>query len=170
MIYSRSLLFKDSAHISLVDNEDGATNNEQNDSSNFCDILNEAYSDEEVEPMPSQRISESSTDQTSKVGNDGVGGDTVCQLWNRKEELERTARQKEISNRKFFDEQVSVLIEIRPKSIVPDTNCFIDFLPEIIKISSSGVYNLRVPVVVLNELDGLAKGGSKTTTVQVTFS
>lgn len=141
--------------------------NDKNDASNFSDILNEAYSDEEVEPLPASRVAEPSNEQQSVTGKEE--GDTVCQLWQRKEELERTARQKELSTKKFFDEQVSVVIEIRPKSVVPDTNCFVDFLPDIMKISSSGVYNLRVPLVVLNELDGLSKGAPKNVSSQVIF-
>ena len=40
--------------------------------------------------------------------------------------------------------------------MVPDTNCFVDYLPEIGRLA--GQFQLRVPIVVLKELDGLAKG------------
>lgn len=154
------------AHISLVGNEEGSAANDKSDDSNFTDILNEAYSDEEDEPLPVLQT-EPLSDQQPSIGNEE--GDAVCKLWHRKEELERTARLKELSTKKLFDEQVSVVIEIRPKVIVPDTNCFVDFLPDIVKISSSGMYNLRIPVVVLNELDGLSKGAPKTVSSQVSF-
>ncbi len=155
------------AHISLVGNEEGSATNDKSDDSNFTDILNEAYSDEEDEPIPVLQTVEPLSEQQSSIGNEE--GDAVSKLWHRKEELERTARQKELSSKKLFDEQVSVVIEIRPKTIVPDTNCFVDFLPDIMKISSSGVYNLRIPVVVLNELDGLSKGAPKTVSTQVSL-
>jgi protein SMG6 len=42
---------------------------------------------------------------------------------------------------------VSVHIEVRPKYLVPDTNCFIDHLDRITAITSSHVYVLMVPIV-----------------------
>ncbi|KAL6441260.1 hypothetical protein ACFW04_003491 [Cataglyphis niger] len=58
---------------------------------------------------------------------------------------------------------VSVEIEVRPRQLVPDTNCFIDYLPQLQTIAraTSGaqpIYILMVPLVVLNELEGLARG------------
>ncbi|KYM99474.1 Telomerase-binding protein EST1A [Cyphomyrmex costatus] len=58
---------------------------------------------------------------------------------------------------------VSVEIEVRPRQLVPDTNCFIDYLQQlqIIARATSGaqpIYTLMVPLVVLNELEGLARG------------
>ncbi|KAI4500594.1 hypothetical protein M0802_004186 [Mischocyttarus mexicanus] len=58
---------------------------------------------------------------------------------------------------------VSVEIEVKPKQLVPDTNCFIDYLPQLQSITkaTSGaqpVYTLMVPLVVLNELEGLTRG------------
>lgn len=50
-------------------------------------------------------------------------------------------------------------IEIRPKYLVPDTNCYIDFLREIKQLADTyPLYHIIVPIVVLNELEGLAKG------------
>ena len=57
-----------------------------------------------------------------------------------------------------MSEHVSVTLEVSPKYIVPDTNCFVDFLPEISRLASSSNFQIRVPLVVLKELDGLAKG------------
>ena len=42
---------------------------------------------------------------------------------------------------------VSVHIEVRPKYLVPDTNCFIDHLDRITMITASHVYTLMVPIV-----------------------
>ncbi|KAI4496928.1 hypothetical protein M0804_000738 [Polistes exclamans] len=58
---------------------------------------------------------------------------------------------------------VSVEIEVKPKQLVPDTNCFIDYLPQLQSITkaTSGaqpMYTLMVPLVVLNELEGLTRG------------
>lgn len=52
---------------------------------------------------------------------------------------------------------MSVTLEVRPKTIVPDTNAFIDHLPQIQKLALCGLFSMRVPSVVVNELEGLAK-------------
>ncbi|KAL0182876.1 hypothetical protein M9458_022251, partial [Cirrhinus mrigala] len=49
-------------------------------------------------------------------------------------------------------------IEIRPFYLVPDTNGFIDHLDGLRKLLSCGTYVLVVPLIVITELDGLAKG------------
>ncbi|XP_026075847.1 telomerase-binding protein EST1A-like isoform X1 [Carassius auratus] len=49
-------------------------------------------------------------------------------------------------------------IEIRPLYLVPDTNGFIDHLEGLRKLLSCGTYILVVPLIVITELDGLAKG------------
>ena len=48
-------------------------------------------------------------------------------------------------------------LEIRPKFIVPDTNCFIDHLNLIDRILSTSYYIVVVPLLVINELDKLSK-------------
>ncbi|XP_065055550.1 telomerase-binding protein EST1A-like isoform X1 [Rhopilema esculentum] len=54
--------------------------------------------------------------------------------------------------------QVHVIFENHPKHIVPDTNCFIDNLAGILKIVDSRDFDVVLPLVVVNELDGLKKG------------
>uniref|UniRef100_H3A211 SMG6 nonsense mediated mRNA decay factor n=1 Tax=Latimeria chalumnae TaxID=7897 RepID=H3A211_LATCH len=49
-------------------------------------------------------------------------------------------------------------IEIAPLFLVPDTNGFIDHLPSLCKLLQCKQYILVVPLIVINELDGLAKG------------
>lgn len=48
-------------------------------------------------------------------------------------------------------------LEIRPKFIVPDTNCFVDHFPLIDKLLGTNYYIVIVPLLVINELDKLAK-------------
>ena len=48
-------------------------------------------------------------------------------------------------------------LEIRPRFLVPDTNCFIDHLDLIETLLKSNRYIVVVPLVVINELDKLAK-------------
>ncbi|XP_059141297.1 telomerase-binding protein EST1A-like [Physella acuta] len=49
-------------------------------------------------------------------------------------------------------------LEICPIFLIPDTNCFIDHFSTLKKILLTKKYTLVVPLVVINELDGLAKG------------
>ncbi|XP_027623719.1 telomerase-binding protein EST1A isoform X3 [Tupaia chinensis] len=49
-------------------------------------------------------------------------------------------------------------LEIRPLFLVPDTNGFIDHLTSLARLLESRKYILVVPLIVINELDGLAKG------------
>lgn len=90
--------------------------------------------------------------------------DEIQKLLQRKTELEQTHQMQEKLN-KFTQDIIrktdleTITLEIRPKYLLPDTNCFIDFLPQIKQLSQLyPLYNVIVPIVVLNELEGLAKG------------
>ena len=78
--------------------------------------------------------------------------------------------------KQILADHVGVTLEINPRVIVPDTNCFVDHLEEIKKLTSSGAFAVRVPLTVLGELDGLARGadvdkyGSKEHAFRVTES
>uniref|UniRef100_A0AAZ3SK91 Telomerase-binding protein EST1A n=1 Tax=Oncorhynchus tshawytscha TaxID=74940 RepID=A0AAZ3SK91_ONCTS len=52
-------------------------------------------------------------------------------------------------------------LEIRPLFLVPDTNGFIDHLTGLKTLLQSGTYIVVVPLIVITELDGLAKGGCR---------
>ncbi|KAK1882783.1 Telomerase-binding protein EST1A [Dissostichus eleginoides] len=49
-------------------------------------------------------------------------------------------------------------LEVRPRFLVPDTNGFIDHLGGLKKVLQCGTYIIVVPLIVITELDGLAKG------------
>ncbi|XP_018412650.1 PREDICTED: telomerase-binding protein EST1A isoform X2 [Nanorana parkeri] len=49
-------------------------------------------------------------------------------------------------------------LEIRPLFLIPDTNGFINHLPGLEQLLSSQIYILVIPLIVIHELDGLAKG------------
>ncbi|XP_043996756.1 telomerase-binding protein EST1A isoform X3 [Gambusia affinis] len=49
-------------------------------------------------------------------------------------------------------------LEVRPLFLVPDTNCFIDHLDRLKNLLQCGTYIIVVPLIVITELDGLAKG------------
>lgn len=49
-------------------------------------------------------------------------------------------------------------LEVRPLFLVPDTNGFIDHLEGLKKLLQCGTYIIVLPLIVITELDGLAKG------------
>ncbi|XP_029956626.1 telomerase-binding protein EST1A isoform X2 [Salarias fasciatus] len=49
-------------------------------------------------------------------------------------------------------------LEVRPLFLVPDTNGFIDHLEGLNRLLQCGTYIIVVPLIVITELDGLAKG------------
>nr|CAH8838327.1 unnamed protein product [Trichobilharzia regenti] len=57
--------------------------------------------------------------------------------------------------------QRAVEIEVRPIYLLPDTNCYIDWLEGIATLAQkSSNYTVLVPIVVVNELDTLSRYGS----------
>jgi len=54
--------------------------------------------------------------------------------------------------------QTHIISENHPKYIVPDTNCFIDYLDGLVRIMDSKDFTIILPLIVVNELDGLKKG------------
>ncbi|KAF2892803.1 hypothetical protein ILUMI_13369 [Ignelater luminosus] len=114
------------------------------------DLLVESFSEDEEEGEEVASVNENTSSE-------------VRQLLSRKVELEKRQRTQELHRQRvqkiLQQSVVSVQIEIRPKILVPDTNCFIDYLCMIKKIVEVHVYTLMVPLVVLNELEGLGRGG-----------
>ncbi len=148
----------DKAHISLAETafspQDRAHARLTNMLSKEQDILEESYSDEEsVQPPPQPQPS-----QQPHSSEDSE----LYRLKHRKNELERRRAEEEKearrAQRQILSEHVSVTLEVRPRLVVPDTNCFVDHLTEITRLASSGVFQVRIPLVVLNELDGLSRG------------
>ena len=154
----------DNAHISLVENMGNSTADRVNAKlthmlSREQDILEETYSDDETGNANNPKSNDGKSDFTSVSGADP--NSKIGQLKIRKEELEKRRQEEEDSRKlqqQILSEHVSVTLEVCPKYVVPDTNCFVDFLPEISRLANQSPFQLRVPVVVLKELDGLAKG------------
>lgn len=88
----------------------------------------------------------------------------IQKLLQRKNELEQSHKMHEKLDQ--YTQEIlrqnnaeTLSIEVRPKYLIPDTNCFIDFLQEIRLLTTVyPLYHVIVPIVVLNELEGLAKG------------
>uniref|UniRef100_A0A1E1XLZ5 Putative nonsense-mediated mrna decay protein n=1 Tax=Amblyomma sculptum TaxID=1581419 RepID=A0A1E1XLZ5_AMBSC len=91
----------------------------------------------------------------------------IQKLWTKKEQLRRAKEQHERQHacvQAVLQEHRSkqaAMLEIRPRYLIPDTNCFIDHLPLVQKLVADGHFYVYVPIVVLNELHGLARGGSR---------
>ncbi|KAG8283120.1 Smg-6, nonsense mediated mRNA decay factor [Homalodisca vitripennis] len=118
----------------------------------------------------SGNVSEDSGQASEDEGEvtSGGGGGELESLQQRKQQLERSHRRQEKRRQKFQsilqNSLVSVEMEVRPHYLVADTNCFIDYLPQLQTIARASspsrphLYTIMVPLVVLNELDGLAHG------------
>ncbi|XP_017020555.1 telomerase-binding protein EST1A [Drosophila kikkawai] len=106
----------------------------------------------------------SATRLTSDVANPCPSTDAdVSQLCKLKKELEAKAKVRQICNTKleeilkFVD--TKIYIEVRPRYLLPDTNCFIDCLEDFEKLAAEFKrYTLIIPLTVVRELDGLSKG------------
>ncbi|XP_057381514.1 telomerase-binding protein EST1A-like isoform X2 [Daphnia carinata] len=86
--------------------------------------------------------------------------DHLQQLRQRKDELtqkhlDRQRRKQQINA--ILRERVQVELEVRPKYLVADTNCYIDHLDALVRLTREKHYILVAPLVVLNELEGLCR-------------
>ncbi|XP_020710640.2 telomerase-binding protein EST1A isoform X1 [Athalia rosae] len=161
----------DSEYVSVVETSSTSSPSsppEQSDS----EILVESYSEGEEDQAHQHPMSMKRLPSSGNIGEDSnsVPAPTgeIRSLIERKEELERRQRKQERHRQRvqaiLQKSTVSVEIEVKPRQLVPDTNCFIDYLPQLQAIAraTSGtqpIYTLMVPLVVLNELEGLARGG-----------
>uniref|UniRef100_A0A8C4PZQ6 Telomerase-binding protein EST1A n=1 Tax=Eptatretus burgeri TaxID=7764 RepID=A0A8C4PZQ6_EPTBU len=104
------------------------------------------------------------SEPTSWESEDKAGSEAISKLRARKHALTRKVaaqeRRREHVQAVLECEQASsrqIQLEIHPTFLVPDTNAFVDHLPALARLLSSQQYILIVPLVVLNELDGLAR-------------
>ncbi|KAK7088741.1 hypothetical protein V1264_022624 [Littorina saxatilis] len=108
--------------------------------------------------------------ESEESGEDGdeTPGGTIKELKARKAELrqrvESQARDKHTIQTMLEESCPAKLeLEVRPRFLVTDTNCFIDHLSSLRSVVATETYTLVVPLVVLNELEGLAKGAGQKT-------
>ncbi|CAG9865390.1 unnamed protein product [Phyllotreta striolata] len=118
------------------------------------DVLLESFSDDDAD--------DKETFDGDDVATEGAST-AVRELLSRKVELEKTKRSQDLHKervKKILSQSVvSVHVEVRPRYLVPDTNCFIDHTDGIRAIAQSHSYTLMVPIIVLSELEGLSRGG-----------
>nr|XP_049465319.1 telomerase-binding protein EST1A isoform X1 [Anopheles coluzzii] len=99
---------------------------------------------------------------SSSISN-GPSSLETRKLLRRKDELERKQRMQEKHSQRLQDilsqSTIAVSIEVHPRLLVTDTNCFVDYLGAIELIAKAHpLYQLMVPIIVINELEGLSKG------------
>lgn len=88
----------------------------------------------------------------------------IQQLWSRKEELKKKKARQDRHHAQVqavlqeTRQKRPTVVEIRPRYLIPDTNCFINHLEDIRKVAKASQFILVVPLVVINELDGLSRG------------
>lgn len=89
-------------------------------------------------------------------------------MWIRVQRFEEEQREKAMRDEVA---QRSVEVTVTPRNLVPDTNCFVNHLRAIERILASRKFLVVVPLIVITELDGLAKGiGSAGTISQMVTS
>jgi protein SMG6 len=103
-------------------------------------------------------LADSDYDQEEEYGSEENSTD-FNQLRQRHRVLKAKITEQEKQNQNVLDTSLQrrIELEIRPKFVVPDTNCFIDHLDLIEKILTSNYYILIVPLLVINELEKLSK-------------
>ncbi|CRK96809.1 CLUMA_CG010028, isoform B [Clunio marinus] len=143
-------------YVSIVQN--------RTESASDTEILIESFSDEDneddskkVESNGKSRVNES---LDLKSHHDAA---EIRRLLRRKDELERKQKMEEKYNERLQDilsqSTVALHIEVHPRYLIPDTNCFVDDLISIKAIASAHpLYQLMIPITVINELEGLSRG------------
>ena len=82
--------------------------------------------------------------------SEGDNVERIRELRGRKEELEqRKAAQlkQEAARRSVLECAQQQVLEVRPNCLVPDTNCFINHLPELELLLSSSRFKIVVPLI-----------------------
>ncbi|XP_019747477.1 telomerase-binding protein EST1A [Hippocampus comes] len=115
-----------------------------------------------VESPPSVSEGEENDDDDDEVEEAaGDGESDIRQLKARRHALANKLVQQQKRRQKIqavLQTSGQLQLEVRPVFLVPDTNGFIDHLVALKKLLQCGSYIVVVPLIVITELDGLAKG------------
>ncbi|KAI8130679.1 Telomerase-binding protein EST1A [Lucilia cuprina] len=136
--------------------EDGDDENDDSDESNEDNVTETIVANDDIEK--SLKTNTLKLCLTTKQEDN-----KLSHLSKLKRELEAKTHVKKMYHNKleeilkFVD--TKVYIEVRPKYLLPDTNCFIDCLEDFERIVNEFKrYTLVIPLTVVKELDGLSKG------------
>ncbi|KAH6934628.1 hypothetical protein HPB50_026164 [Hyalomma asiaticum] len=94
-----------------------------------------------------------SLDDQEAPAKSGEEENEIQRLWTKKEQLRKAKEQHERQHacvQAVLQEHRSkqaAMLEIRPRYLIPDTNCFIDHLPLVQKLVADGHFNVYVPIV-----------------------
>lgn len=138
-------------------------NNNNNNSTNSTSNSNSTNTSSSNNNIASGAVSTSRNAAGDVQEVAGKSNQEIRKLLRRKDELERKQKMQEKYTQRLQDilsqSTIALMIEVRPRSLVPDTNCFVDYLADIESIARAHpLYQLMVPIVVINELEGLSKG------------
>ncbi|XP_039292112.1 telomerase-binding protein EST1A isoform X2 [Nilaparvata lugens] len=143
----------------------------QSDNEEVCIESGDESEDEDEEEK--EEVAEGESDDSGKATGVEEEAESssleITKLRKRKEQLERSHRKQERRRQKvqaiLRECEKTVEMEVRPHYLVPDTNCLIDYLPQLATIANAKssptneyIYSLIVPLVVINELEGLSQG------------
>ncbi|XP_063703273.1 telomerase-binding protein EST1A isoform X2 [Culicoides brevitarsis] len=141
----------------------GGNNRKSQD--NSCDDAPNCANDDDAaehDETPNSNAKNENNNETIN-NNDNAAAAEIRRLLRRKDELLRKQRMQEKYNERLQDilrqSTVALCMEVRPRFLVPDTNCFVDYLPRLKAIGDAyPLYQLMIPLVVISELEGLSKG------------
>ncbi|RVE63981.1 hypothetical protein OJAV_G00141710 [Oryzias javanicus] len=150
------LAFKGGKYISVATS---ASNTHSVDTRNRQDSLTENEQADVI--LEAESSLSASEEEEEDFDGGGHGENDIRQLKARHHALTNKLAQRQ----KRWDKIQAVLqtggqleLEVRPLFLVPDTNGFIDHLEGLKKVLQCGSYIIVVPLIVITELDGLAKG------------
>ncbi|XP_061607424.1 telomerase-binding protein EST1A isoform X2 [Phyllopteryx taeniolatus] len=124
----------------------------------------DSLSDKEADDViveSSMSASEGEEDDDGEEEAEGDGESDIRQLKARRHALANKLAQQQKRRDKIqavLQTSGRLQLEVRPLFLVPDTNGFIDHLVALKKLLHCGSYIVVVPLIVITELDGLAKG------------
>ncbi|RWS15315.1 telomerase-binding protein EST1A-like protein [Dinothrombium tinctorium] len=142
------------------------SNAEENDNTQSQNL---DFSDNETDDIPTDS---SSIENVNSISEEKSREEQeIEELWSRQEELKK-AQMREEKVRQHLNavlrKEKRTRMVIQPRFLIPDTNCFIDHLSKLQNLIQCGFYEIIIPLVVINELNGLTSRGSGT--VAMSFS
>uniref|UniRef100_UPI0037E96E61 telomerase-binding protein EST1A isoform X2 n=1 Tax=Semicossyphus pulcher TaxID=241346 RepID=UPI0037E96E61 len=149
------LAFKGGKYISIATS---LPPNNSVDTRSRQDSLTEKEADDVIVEAESS-ISASEGDEDGEVAGDSEND--IRQLKARRHVLANKLAQQQKRRDKIqavLQTSGQLELEVRPLFLIPDTNGFIDHLGGLKKLLQCGTYIIVVPLIVITELDGLAKG------------
>eukprot|EP00116_Pleurobrachia_bachei_P001679 sb/3461941/ len=148
----------------IVDNPHDIVDNPQ-DNVDSPDAVDSGEESPDVEIMERLTIKEEGNKEEERE-EDGNEDDEMKGLRKQRDKLRETLEQRQEKQDKISAavkeiQGKRILITVKPRIIVPDTNCFLDKLNKIKKLAECDRLKVAVPLMVLEEIRGLCKSESK---------